>query len=98
MEEERNKIYEKKASAWYEVTYHSDWIKKELEVQEPDTEGEMINLSFAWIATDYLARIKIAHFIDTSPNHTVTERLLGRSFVIFCPVDANSSCICDCDS
>ncbi|PWA42854.1 RNA-dependent RNA polymerase 6 [Artemisia annua] len=58
-EVERNEIYEKKASAWYQVTYHPDWVKKALELQEPETEGEMINLSFAWIAADYLARIKI---------------------------------------
>ncbi|MFS7909401.1 putative RNA-directed RNA polymerase [Helianthus anomalus] len=58
-EEDRNAVYEKKASAWYQVTYHPIWVKKSLEFQEPDREGEMVNLSFAWIAADYLARIKI---------------------------------------
>ncbi|XP_076929017.1 RNA-dependent RNA polymerase 6-like [Bidens hawaiensis] len=58
-EEERNVILEKKASAWYQVAYHPVWVKKALKLQEPDQEGEMVNLSFAWIAADYLARIKI---------------------------------------
>lgn len=57
--EDRNAAYEKKASAWYQVTYHPIWVNKSLELQEPDWEGEMLNLSFAWIAADYLARIKI---------------------------------------
>ncbi|KAL8208865.1 hypothetical protein R6Q57_008277 [Mikania cordata] len=58
-EEDRNLIYEKKASAWYQVTYHPIWVKKSLELQEPDRGCETVNLSFAWIAADYLARIKI---------------------------------------
>lgn len=58
-EEERNMMYERKASAWYQVTYHPIWVKKSLDMQEPGRESEMVNLSFAWIAADYLARIKI---------------------------------------
>nr|XP_043610442.1 RNA-dependent RNA polymerase 6-like [Erigeron canadensis] len=58
-EEERNLMYERKASAWYHVTYHPTWVKKSLDLQEPDRDGEMLNLSFPWIAADYLARIKI---------------------------------------
>ncbi|KAI3786762.1 hypothetical protein L1987_40703 [Smallanthus sonchifolius] len=58
-EEERNVVYEKKASAWYQVTYHPTWVEKSLALQEPGQEGETVNLSFAWIAADYLARIKI---------------------------------------
>lgn len=58
-EEERNLIFERKASAWYQVTYHPIWVKKALKLQQPDSEGETVNLSFAWIAADYLARIKI---------------------------------------
>ncbi|KAK9070723.1 hypothetical protein SSX86_011125 [Deinandra increscens subsp. villosa] len=58
-EEDRNAVYEKKASAWYQVTYHPVWVEKALKLQEPGREGEAVNLSFAWIAADYLARIKI---------------------------------------
>ncbi|XP_071690797.1 RNA-dependent RNA polymerase 6-like [Rutidosis leptorrhynchoides] len=58
-EEERNLILERKASAWYQVTYDPTWVKKALKLKEPDSEGETVHLSFAWIAADYLARIKI---------------------------------------
>lgn len=57
--DEKNRIYEQKASAWYQVTYHPEWVKKSLNMKEPDGDGEKIILSFAWIAADYLARIKI---------------------------------------
>ncbi|CAM8889762.1 unnamed protein product [Rhodiola kirilowii] len=64
-DEERNKILEQKASAWYGVTYHPDWVKKSLELRGPiDTdniEDQQVMLSFPWIAADYLARIKIRH-------------------------------------
>ncbi|PKI75664.1 hypothetical protein CRG98_003924 [Punica granatum] len=60
-EEERNKMFEQKASAWYQVSYHPKWVKKSLDLQEPEAEGgsPTVMLSFAWIAADYLARIKI---------------------------------------
>ncbi|KAK9280400.1 hypothetical protein L1049_014089 [Liquidambar formosana] len=58
-ENERNRVYEQKASAWYQVTYHPEWVKKSLELQKPDGTGEKVMLSFAWITADYLARIKI---------------------------------------
>ncbi|CAK9175543.1 unnamed protein product, partial [Ilex paraguariensis] len=58
-DDEKNAIYEQKASAWYQVTYHSCWVKKSMELQEPDGDVETVMLSFAWIAVDYLARIKI---------------------------------------
>ncbi|XP_057959968.1 RNA-dependent RNA polymerase 6 [Malania oleifera] len=58
-DDERNKKYEQKASAWYQVTYHPNWVKKTLELQGPDSGEEVVMLSFAWIAADYLARIKI---------------------------------------
>lgn len=58
-EEERNVMFERKASAWYQVTYHPNWVKESLDLQEPDGGSETVNLSFAWIAADYLARIKI---------------------------------------
>uniref|UniRef100_A0A1J3CRZ2 RNA-dependent RNA polymerase n=1 Tax=Noccaea caerulescens TaxID=107243 RepID=A0A1J3CRZ2_NOCCA len=59
-EEEKNFLYEKKASAWYHVTYHPKWVKMCLELQDPDeSSSHAVMLSFAWIAADYLARIKI---------------------------------------
>lgn len=64
-EEEKNFLYEKKASAWYHVTYHPKWVKKWLELQDPELQdpdessSHAVMLSFAWIAADYLARIKI---------------------------------------
>lgn len=59
-QEERNVAYEKKASAWYRVTYHPEWVKKSMELQGPEGEGEGgVILSFAWIPADYLARIKV---------------------------------------
>lgn len=56
---EKNALYERKASAWYEVTYHDSWVKKSKELQEVDDSGKTVLLSFAWIAADYLARMKI---------------------------------------
>ncbi|KFK40016.1 rna-dependent rna polymerase 6 [Arabis alpina] len=59
-EEEKNLLYEKKASAWYHVTYHPKWVKKSLELLDPDeSSSHAVMLSFGWIAADYLARIKI---------------------------------------
>lgn len=58
-DEEKNAIYERKASAWYQVTYHPSWVKRSMEMQEPDGTADTVMLSFAWIAADYLARIKI---------------------------------------
>ncbi|KAJ6674018.1 RNA-dependent RNA polymerase [Salix viminalis] len=58
---EKNKLYEQKASAWYQVAYHPHWVKKSLDLQDPHGDGISVMLSFAWIAADYLARIKIRH-------------------------------------
>ncbi|VFQ84759.1 unnamed protein product [Cuscuta campestris] len=58
-DDERNGFYERKASAWYRVTYHPTWVKRSLELQHPDGAGESVMLSFPWIAADYLARIKL---------------------------------------
>ncbi|KAA8521567.1 hypothetical protein F0562_012240 [Nyssa sinensis] len=58
-DDEKNTLYEKKASAWYQVTYSPSWVKKSLALQEPDGSRETLFLSFAWINADYLARIKI---------------------------------------
>ncbi|OIV97741.1 hypothetical protein TanjilG_12498 [Lupinus angustifolius] len=68
-DEEKNLLYEKKASAWYQVTYHPKWVKMSLDLQfqssedelEPDDSGNMVMLSFPWIAVDYLARTKVRH-------------------------------------
>lgn len=58
-DDEKNKLYEQKASAWYQVTYHPEWVKKSQELQESDGPDNVVMLSFPWIAADYLARIKI---------------------------------------
>lgn len=58
-DDQKNSLYEQKASAWYQVTYHRDWVKKSLDLRGPDGPGDVLMLSFAWIAADYLARIKI---------------------------------------
>ncbi|XP_044464019.1 RNA-dependent RNA polymerase 6-like isoform X2 [Mangifera indica] len=56
---EKSLIYERKAAAWYQVTYHPKWVKKSLDLQELDGCRNVVLLSFAWIADDYLIRIKI---------------------------------------
>ena len=64
-DDEKNVVYEQKASAWYQVTYDPYWVKKSLDLQksvdllESDGPRDVVMLSFAWIAADYLARIKI---------------------------------------
>ncbi|KAK1275905.1 RNA-dependent RNA polymerase 6 [Acorus gramineus] len=58
-DEEKNSLYERKASAWYQVTYHPRWVKKLIEMREPDGEGVPVLLSFAWITIDYIVRIKV---------------------------------------
>ncbi|ONK69832.1 uncharacterized protein A4U43_C05F27200 [Asparagus officinalis] len=37
-DDERNQIYESKAAAWYQVTYHPKWVKKSVEMKEADGE------------------------------------------------------------
>ncbi|KAL6534083.1 RNA-dependent RNA polymerase [Orobanche hederae] len=58
-DDEKNIMYERKASAWYQVTYHESWLKKSKELDLVDDAGKSVMLSFAWIAADYLARVKI---------------------------------------
>lgn len=82
-EEERNVMYERKASAWYQVTYNPTWVKKSLGLQEPDRDGEAVNLSFPWIAADYLARIKIKRRgagdgKSQKPNNSLGQYLADR--------------------
>nr|APO15852.1 RNA-dependent RNA polymerase 6 [Sesuvium portulacastrum] len=70
-EEEKNTAYEQKASAWYQVTYNSEWVRRSIELQGPDGEGDGGTiLSFAWIAADYLARIKVRHSGKQSWDYT----------------------------
>ncbi|XP_043719153.1 RNA-dependent RNA polymerase 6-like isoform X1 [Telopea speciosissima] len=58
--DEKNAVYEQKASAWYRVTYHPEWVMKAQELKDPEVHGNTpAMLSFAWIAADYMARIKI---------------------------------------
>ena len=61
-EDARNRVYEMKASAWYQVTYHPKWVQMSREALEPDREEEEdapARLSFAWIPVEHLARIKL---------------------------------------
>lgn len=58
-DDEKNRLYEMKASAWYQVTYHPKWTEKSRAMLDPDDEGMPVRLSFAWIAVDYLVRIKL---------------------------------------
>ncbi|GLU10486.1 hypothetical protein SLE2022_272850 [Rubroshorea leprosula] len=59
--DEKNTLYERKASAWYQVAYHPEYVNKSLAMQESGDAGSVLTLSFAWIAADYLAGIKIRH-------------------------------------
>lgn len=82
-DDEKNLLYERKASAWYQVAYHPTWIKKSLELQGPEADDSAAMLSFAWIAADYLARIKIKcrgiEGVDTSkPVNSLVKYLADR--------------------
>lgn len=83
-DEEKNRLYEQRASAWYQVTYHPIWVKRSLELQNPDEViGERVMLSFAWITADYLARIKIRRKgtgnVDSSkPINSLARFLIDR--------------------
>ncbi|KAF8692040.1 hypothetical protein HU200_039989 [Digitaria exilis] len=58
-EDKKNLVYEMKASAWYQVTYHPEWIQRSRKMIELDGKEMPARLSFAWIAVDYLTRIKM---------------------------------------
>lgn len=83
-DDEKNILFEQKASAWYQVTYHPTWVKKSLHLQNADeVNGERVMLSFAWITADYLARIKIRRMgignIDSSkPINSLATFLVDR--------------------
>lgn len=74
----KNKFYEQKASAWYQVTYHPKWVQKSLELRriEEDDEIAPAFLSFAWIPMEYLMRIKIRDPSGTNkPNRSLVRHL-----------------------
>ncbi|KQK09241.1 probable RNA-dependent RNA polymerase SHL2 [Brachypodium distachyon] len=58
-DDEKNLLYERKASAWYQVTYHPKWVEKLRAMLDEDGEERPVRFSFAWIAVDYLVRIKL---------------------------------------
>ncbi|KAI8569071.1 hypothetical protein RHMOL_Rhmol02G0249700 [Rhododendron molle] len=82
--DEKNGVYEKKASAWYQITYHPSWVKKSVEMHKVDgAGGETLMLSFCWIATDFLARIKIrsrevGNLDPTKPINSLVRYLADR--------------------
>ncbi|KAJ3695634.1 hypothetical protein LUZ60_001011 [Juncus effusus] len=58
--EDKAVYYERKASAWYQVTYHPEWVKRAKEMEDLEGgNGNSARLSFAWIAADCLERIKL---------------------------------------
>uniref|UniRef100_A0A1D1ZGP2 RNA-dependent RNA polymerase n=2 Tax=Anthurium amnicola TaxID=1678845 RepID=A0A1D1ZGP2_9ARAE len=59
VDDEKGRLYEQKASAWYQVTYHPQWVRKALDLREPDGDDIPARLSFAWVPADYLIRIKV---------------------------------------
>lgn len=77
-DDEKNSTFESRASAWYQVTYHPEWVKKSLQLQDPDGGIETVMLSFPWIAVDYLARIKIKHGGMKDVQHTKPINSLVR--------------------
>ncbi|KAK4389694.1 RNA-dependent RNA polymerase 6 [Sesamum angolense] len=81
-DDEKNIMYERKASAWYQVTYQESWVKKSKELHAVDDAGKSVMLSFAWIAADYLARIKIKRRMMENSISTKPIDSLG-SFLLF---------------
>lgn len=90
-EEEKNLLYEQKASAWYQVTYHPKWVKKSVDLQDKAPENQEadslgnVMLSFPWIAVDYLARTKVrlrnqrsGNFDSTKPVDSLAKYLSER--------------------
>ncbi|KAJ7958770.1 RNA-dependent RNA polymerase [Quillaja saponaria] len=80
---EKNIMFEQKASAWYQVTYHPNWVNRSLELQGADAPQNALMLSFPWIAADYIAQIKIKNRgfknVDSAkPIHSLVTYLAGR--------------------
>ncbi|KAK4349123.1 hypothetical protein RND71_031878 [Anisodus tanguticus] len=80
-DDEKNDMYERKAYAWYRVTYHPDWVSRSLELQMSDAVSSTVMLSFAWIAADYIARIKIRNRGMQYSDSTKAINSLGRYLV-----------------
>ncbi|KAJ8527087.1 hypothetical protein K7X08_029564 [Anisodus acutangulus] len=77
-DDEKNDLYERKAYAWYRITYHPDWVSRSLELQMADAVTSTVMLSFAWIAADYIARIKIRNRGMQYSDSTKPINSLGR--------------------
>ncbi|KAI3891026.1 hypothetical protein MKW98_007331 [Papaver atlanticum] len=82
-EGEKNTIYEQKASAWYQVTYHPRWVKKLVELRNSDDKVATPMLSFAWVPAEYLVRIKIRcrdvkHLDMEKPINSLAGYLVGK--------------------
>ncbi|XBI72172.1 hypothetical protein VPH35_066190 [Triticum aestivum] len=61
-DDERNRVYEMKASAWYRVTYHPKWVQQSREILlelHREEEDAPARLSFMWIPVEHLTRIKL---------------------------------------
>jgi RNA-dependent RNA polymerase len=95
-DDKKNLVYEMKASAWYQVTYHPNWIKCSRKATEFDGKEMPARLSFAWIAVDYLARIKMkcrreVHASSSDRNLQFLRRY-GQSREVSCMTEARPLC------
>ncbi|KAL2609799.1 hypothetical protein R1flu_028372 [Riccia fluitans] len=57
----KHKFMEAKASAWYHVTYHPEWYKREKENRRHNLEDDLSQpnlLSFGWLGVEHLVLIK----------------------------------------
>ncbi|KAL8132120.1 hypothetical protein AgCh_007863 [Apium graveolens] len=76
--DEKNTTYDRKVSAWYQVTYHHKWVKMSLDLQDPDAnDKETVMLSFPWIVVGLLPWIKIRcggmRDASTQPNKLINS-------------------------
>ncbi|KAL5975839.1 RNA-dependent RNA polymerase [Asimina triloba] len=99
-DEEKNTLYEQKASAWYQVVYHPMWVKKTMSLKECDGDGIPVRLSFAWIAADYLVRLKKLKNVLVRGNEiSVNRRMVLESGSGIYAIQHQSSrppcCACD---
>eukprot|EP00252_Welwitschia_mirabilis_P004884 TRINITY_DN1521_c0_g1_i2.p1 TRINITY_DN1521_c0_g1~~TRINITY_DN1521_c0_g1_i2.p1 ORF type:complete len:1212 (+),score=159.84 TRINITY_DN1521_c0_g1_i2:186-3821(+) len=57
---EQHTKYDAKASAWYYVTYHPTWVERGVQqLKDACHSNNRPLLSFPWICTDHLAKIKL---------------------------------------
>ncbi|KAL2609809.1 hypothetical protein R1flu_028382 [Riccia fluitans] len=57
----KHKFLEAKASAWYHVTYHPEWYKRDKENRRHNLEDDLTQpnlLSFGWLGVEHLVLIK----------------------------------------